>query len=559
MNYQLIGDNTYTDPIHTVLQNRKLDKDVFYNLSEKVIIHHSNLKNIYKAVDCVLHHIKMQSPIFVQVDPDCDGYMSAAILINYLNKTFPENKINWRVQEDKTHGVIIETVPNESKLVIVPDAGSNEYKVHKELKSNGIDVLVIDHHESEFESTDAIVVNNQLSDNYNNKMLSGAGMAYKFCKALDERLKVNFADDYLDLVAIGNIGDMMDLRSPETRFYVKEGLKKIRNPLIKEILDKQSYFLKGDVNISFVAFSINPLINASIRVGDLEEKKDLMKALLESEEKVYYSRKKVYEPLITSVTRRIGNTRNRQKNALEKPVKLLLNKVKNEGKSNDKVIVLDYTGLLDTALRGLVANQLSKRFKRPVLLGALTEEGKVEGSARGYEKGNISDFKEVLHKTGLFESCEGHSNAFGFTITPSNFKTLHNRLNDFIDVPVNFDDKFDVDFIIPFTEMNPDIIEQIYENDDEWGSTVEEPLIAIEEIEVNKSNIKIYKKRTSTFVIKLDGFKLSKPYYKGEFDQFFENGEESFFINVVGRCKVQDNKYRFIEIVDLEVTGSFLF
>jgi single-stranded-DNA-specific exonuclease len=56
------------------------------------------------------------------------------------------------------------------------------------------------------------VVNNQLSPNYPNKNLSGAGIVYKFCQALDNYINVKFADYFLDLVAVGNASDSMDLR-----------------------------------------------------------------------------------------------------------------------------------------------------------------------------------------------------------------------------------------------------------------------------------------------------------------------------------------------------------
>jgi len=66
-------------------------------------------------------------------------------------------------------------------LVIVPDAGSNDYEQHQVLRERGVDVLVIDHHEADKVSEDACVINNQLSAHYANKTLSGVGVVYKFC------------------------------------------------------------------------------------------------------------------------------------------------------------------------------------------------------------------------------------------------------------------------------------------------------------------------------------------------------------------------------------------
>ena len=87
-------------------------------------------------------------------------------------------------------------------LILVPDAGSNDYEAHAALKALGKDIIILDHHLADKISDDAIVINNQLS-NYPNKDLSGVGVVYQFCRYIDEKMKINFADYYLDLVALG--------------------------------------------------------------------------------------------------------------------------------------------------------------------------------------------------------------------------------------------------------------------------------------------------------------------------------------------------------------------
>jgi len=62
-----------------------------------------------------------------------------------------------------------------------------------------------------------------LSSQYSNKTLSGVGVVYKFCQYIDKFLDKNYADDLLDLVAVGMVSDMMDLRSFETRELISLG------------------------------------------------------------------------------------------------------------------------------------------------------------------------------------------------------------------------------------------------------------------------------------------------------------------------------------------------
>lgn len=77
----------------------------------------------------LIQHLAQNDKIFIQVDSDVDGYTSAAILINYLYMIAPnvvQNNISYRMHEGKQHGIILDTIPEDVKLVIVPDAGSND-------------------------------------------------------------------------------------------------------------------------------------------------------------------------------------------------------------------------------------------------------------------------------------------------------------------------------------------------------------------------------------------------------------------------------------------------
>ena len=64
------------------------------------------------------------------------------------------------MNEGKIHGINADTVPEDVKMVICPDSSSNSYEDHKKLRERGCDILVLDHHLAERESTDAIIINN---------------------------------------------------------------------------------------------------------------------------------------------------------------------------------------------------------------------------------------------------------------------------------------------------------------------------------------------------------------------------------------------------------------
>lgn len=205
----------------------------------------TNLKNGLMAI---INTVKEDADALVIVDCDCDGYTSAALLINYLYKLFPSwvvNHLDWYMHDSKQHGLsdcIDFVLTRNPMLVICPDSSSNDYSYHKILADKNIQVLVLDHHLADHISENAIIINNQLSD-YPNKELSGVGVVWQFCRYIDTWLNVHYADDFIDLVALGNDGDMMSLKSLETRYLITKGFKKenIKNPFIDYMLDKNSF------------------------------------------------------------------------------------------------------------------------------------------------------------------------------------------------------------------------------------------------------------------------------------------------------------------------------
>ena len=93
MNYSLINDRDKTlSTIEQILVNRGIDRQdigTYLNLDDSVLISPYKLNNIELAANRLIRAILNQEKIYVQVDSDCDGYTSAAVLINYLHRIFP--------------------------------------------------------------------------------------------------------------------------------------------------------------------------------------------------------------------------------------------------------------------------------------------------------------------------------------------------------------------------------------------------------------------------------------------------------------------------------------
>lgn len=133
MRYQLIAprDEAMSN-VEQVLFNRGIkfeDIKHFRYPSEKDLFDPLLLDNITEGARMLISHIQQGDKIFIQVDSDCDGYTSSAILINYLNCLFPhfaQTKISYRIHDGKQHGLLVDTIPDDVKLVIAPDS-SREY------------------------------------------------------------------------------------------------------------------------------------------------------------------------------------------------------------------------------------------------------------------------------------------------------------------------------------------------------------------------------------------------------------------------------------------------
>ncbi|GIN22538.1 DHH family phosphoesterase [Siminovitchia fordii] len=558
MKYEVIGKNNLLNPVETILNNRGIeDIQSFLNVSDKDIIPWHKLRNIDKAVECLLKHIQNKNKLFVQVDSDFDGISSSVMLINYLRHTFDKPNIQWRLQEGKQHGVILDTVPEDVDLVIIPDAGSNQFKEHRVLAEKGIDVIVLDHHEVTRESSDAVVVNNQCSPDYTNKSLTGAGIVYKFLQALDNHLSVNHADNYLDLVSMGLIADVADSRELETRYYMNKGLSKIQNKFLKSLFEKQSFSTKGVINIVNTQFYIAPLVNAAVRSGSMQEKIQMMKAFLESNELIYNQRKEEHEDIFTATARLLTNIRARQNRLRDKGTELISERVKEKNLHENKVLIVNVTDILDKNLTGLVANRLIDRYKRPILLIRYDKKSNtLSGSARGYNKSPIKDFKEFLSNTKLFNYCEGHPQAFGVSIDVEKIIEANNLINEKLkDIEIDTE-VHDVDFIVPANQLSPILIEEINDLRDVWGPNVEEPLIAINNLEVNKDEVQIMGSKKNTLKIVHRGVEYIKFFSsEKEWNSIVEQGER-LVLDIVGKCSVniwKDKKTPQIIIEDYDI------
>ena len=573
MKYKLIAKpNKNYSPMQQILVNRGIDvKDIEHYLktSDADILNPDLLDNMAEGVKRLVSAIKNQEKIFLIVDCDADGFTASAALVNYIYKVFPSamDLLSIQLHEGKEHGIeekwLEEIVANEYKLVICPDASSNDYNQHKFLKDNGIDVLVLDHHDAEEVSENAIIINNQLSD-YPNKTLSGVGVVYKFCSKIDELMKIKEADTILDLVSLGMIADMMDMRNFETKHLIQKGLTRIENPFFKALVERQAYSIGETVTPIGVAFYIAPLINATIRVGTQNEKEVMFKAMLnhcayDMIPSTKRGEKGKTEAVVVQAVRNATNVRNRQKKARDNGFEYVEQIIAANNLDKNKIIVVQVSEDLDKNLTGLIANQLMAKYQKPVLLVRETDEGLLQGSARGYDKSELKDLKSFLLESGFMEYAEGHAAAMGVGI----YKDKVNALIDYSNtVLANYDFSacYDVDYEYMSNDFKAQDIIDIGSMKSLWGKGVDEAMVVIKGIKITSNNITLMSaNKNPTIKITLqNGTSLIKfGASQAEFESLKSSGYTE--IDVIGTCAINEWQGMItpqILIKDYEVVGK---
>ena len=485
---------------------------------------------LLKAAQTLISVISNGGNALVIVDSDCDGFTSSALLINYLYDLFPawvQNNLDWFIHSGKQHGlsdVNVEWAAANYSVILCPDASSNDYEYHLAFIDKGVDIIVLDHHEADIVSPNAIVINNQLCD-YPNKHLSGVGITWQFCRYLDSLLGVSYADNYLDLVALGNTADMMSLQSIETKHLIFKGFREenIHNPFIYEMAQRNAFSLGDKITPHGAAWYIAPFVNAMVRSGEEEEKELLFKSFLKFKAyNIILSNKRGHkqgetEQLVVQAVRTCSNVKARQTKAQDAAMAKIEGMIEDNNMMMHKVLLfLLEPGEVEPNVAGLVANKIMGKYQRPCAIltkrekkvdGYLVPELNTtyacyEGSARGCDKADVTNFKDICEATGLTQYVAGHQGAFGLGLLPEDvdlfIEATDRALYSMASEPVHY-----VDYIYKNTDVNASQVLEIAELGEIWGKDIDESYVAIDNLRITRDMVTVYRKKNNTLKITL--------------------------------------------------------
>ena len=503
------------------------DINLFLNPDDSTLTKPDNYKNLNHAAKEIIASIATNKNITVLIDSDADGFTSGSITYNVLSDIVESFKatsnISYLTHTTKAHGLTDEVMENiqqiDTDLLIIPDAASNDIDNLLTLDTANYNVIVIDHHNIEDETYidmigNVTIVNNQRSDNGEvNKHLTGAGMVYKLFEQVYNYIetsedKLTPLENYLDLVAIGQIGDASDLTNNEIRYLTFKGLNNIQNPFVKNVLELKNVDLDDKLSPTDMSFSIIPVINAITRVGFKDDRNKLFESFTinkDNNKEVILEKRKLnkqtrkYETVNFNVldTEKRANDLVKIKTQQDKYVKNKMNELdKHTDITKGILIYFDHNYSETESVAGLVATKLANKYEKPCLVLSYNEEKDVYfGSARGITK-VLDSFKDWCNNLGIFNFAQGHDNAFGVEIPLANLPLLNSAIDK---LETNKEHVYEVDKLYE-NDVDKNVVNLLIKNKDIVGGKVEQITLGYKDMVIPRKNIYI-KNQTVTFNI----------------------------------------------------------
>lgn len=379
------------------------------------------LEGMASAILRIRQAIDSKEKVLVLGDYDVDGVTSTTFFVSVLRQFGLDPRYLVPLRMDEGYGLSLQAlerameyeVPN---LFVALDCGTNSVEEINFLKSKGIDVIVIDHHQTTVDISgqdDFFLINphSSASPNLAWKNMCTVGLVFKVVHALIKDLRNSGVQkahdfdirDYLDLVAMGTIADMVPLQR-ENRIIAKFGLQQLentKNPGIQALCDVSGIKRDNGVQTTDVSFKLSPRINASGRLADASLP---VKMLLEKD---YTNCQKLAEQL---------DQLNLDRRKIESNIALEAGRLV-EAKMADMRGIVAFNSDWHPGVVGIVAGKLCRQYNKPAIV--LGQDGEyAQGSARSVGKVDLvavmNECKDLLVRWG------GHPMAVGLTLLPEN-------------------------------------------------------------------------------------------------------------------------------------------
>jgi len=406
--------------VRRVYAARGIASDSELDLSLDRLLPVGSLEGLDAATRLLAAH-RAAGRVLVIGDFDADGATSTALLVRALRALHFAHvdflvPNRFRFGYGLTPEIVALAATRTPSLIVTVDNGVSSIAGVEAAREIGVPVLVTDHHlpGSVLPRAEVIVNPNLPGSQFGSPALAGVGVAFYLIAALGKALgEASFrAANYLDLVALGTVADMVPL-DRNNRILVSEGLKRIRAGRcvagIRALLESAGRN-REQLSAADLGFGLAPRLNAAGRLTDMSVG---IACLLADE----ISEAQRLAALLTQLN---DERREIEQRMQLEAVGLAENLRDNEAAESLGICLFDenwHQGVV-----GLVAGRIKDRLHRPVIAFARAADGSLRGSARSVPGINIRDALDsvAVQRPDLIDKFGGHAMAAGLSLRESN-------------------------------------------------------------------------------------------------------------------------------------------
>ena len=507
----------------------------------------NKLYDVEKSVKIIKEAIRKNINIWIYGDYDVDGITSTAVLYLALKELGAENVSYYIPIRDEGYGLNNDALKkikdSGGELVITVDCGITAFEEIKFANSINLPVIITDHHNLQGKKVpEALAVINpkRIENEYTFESLAGVGTVFMLVLSLFESYgKKEEAFEYLDLVSIGTIADIVPLLS-ENRILTRFGLEKLpftKNRGLAFLLYKlfnsgenKGNNPKSEYSTYDVGFIIAPVFNAA---GRLKDAKMVVKLLTSDNNRE-----------IEIIVKELIN-KNFERKELQNRIVEMIEKNIEKNKINEDFVIIDYSPEYHHGIIGIAASKIVDTYYKPVIIMEVKEdEGIAVGSCRSIEGFNILNALQSMPE--LFVKFGGHSGAAGFTIPIKNIELFKRKINEYAKKILKEDDFvkiINIDKQIPMQKMSYEFFKTI-ELLKPFGFG--NPMPTFQTKNVLLENIKFIgeNKNHIMFDLKQKGFVIKNAVWFGS-GEYFKELNENLFYDIVYKLKIEEFQDRY--------------
>lgn len=446
------------------------------------------LSGIDNALEILYNAFRESIRIIVVGDFDADGATSTALSVLGMRALGCDN-ISYLVPNRFEDGyglspeVVDQAKARGAQLIVTVDNGISSHTGVAHAKTQGIPVIVTDHHlpGDTLPDADAIINPNLRDCEFPSKSLAGVGVAFYLMLALrtflrdkgwfDERgiTPPNLAE-LLDLVALGTVADVVPLDA-NNRILTWQGLSRIRagkcRPGIKALLEIANRDPQ-QLAASDLGFALGPRLNAAGRLDDMSVGVALLLCDNLGEARV-----------LASELDALNQTRKEIEQGMQAEALILCEKLERSSETLPGGLAM-YHPEWHQGVVGILASRIKERFHRPVIAFAPAGDGTLKGSGRSIQGLHMRDALERLDTLypDLMIKFGGHAMAAGLSLEEHKFEQFQQRFGELVTEwldPALLQGEVISDGPLSAAEMSIEVA-QLLRDAGPWGQMFPEPL-----------------------------------------------------------------------------------